>query len=112
MPTKRELEENPRKYSMGLDIKTTKHHPYGKGAALRSPEELVREGYEANHNYAHTFKELNQLANLTHKHVFREAAELAHKKAYASGDYKKECPTCGVRHTMKEERKHKRLVRV
>ncbi|MGC8651561.1 MAG: hypothetical protein ACP5RX_03040 [Minisyncoccia bacterium] len=70
------------KYAMGIDIQTTNRHPAYNH--LKSAEENFREGLKYAHEH-HLSKlwvarSLMQLANLTHKHVFREAAEKAYKE--------------------------------
>ncbi|MEM3245257.1 MAG: hypothetical protein QXN16_00640 [Candidatus Micrarchaeaceae archaeon] len=81
MPTKRELEENPEKYAMGIDIQTTRYHP--PYSAKKSAETNYREGckYAKEHNLNKLWvgRSLMQLANLTHKGVFHDAAEMAFK---------------------------------
>lgn len=80
MPTKRELEKNSEKYAMGLDIETTKHHPSYK--ATLSAAENYKRGlqYARKHDLSELWvaRSLEQLANLTHKSVFREAAKMAY----------------------------------
>lgn len=100
------------KYGMSMNLQTTHHHPFGKGAAKESPQTLVEKGYAKTHNYAHVASELRELANINEKRHpsvsqhFRRAEELAHSKAVEAGDYKKSCTHCGRRH------EHKRKVRV
>jgi hypothetical protein len=80
-----------------MAIRYSEHHP-GYDARY-SPEKNVKKGHEKHRNYAHVFKELNALANLTHKESFRKAAELAHRKAIKEGDYERLCHACGQHHT-------------
>ncbi|MEM4099828.1 MAG: hypothetical protein QXZ38_04215 [Candidatus Micrarchaeaceae archaeon] len=90
MPTKRELEENVKKYAMGIDIQTTKHHP--PYSASKSASANYRAGieYAKEHHLSKLWvaRSLMQLANLTHKPVFKEAAEKAYK-AYRKEKHKK-----------------------
>ncbi|MEM4097971.1 MAG: hypothetical protein QXS81_04725 [Candidatus Micrarchaeaceae archaeon] len=90
MPTKREFEENAEKYAMGIDIQTTKHHP--PYSAEKSAEANYKEGskYAKEHHLSKLWvaRSLMQLANLTHKPVFKEAAEKAYK-AYRKEKHKK-----------------------
>ena len=76
-----------KKYAMGLDIQTTKHHP--PYSHLKSAEENYKEGlkYARKHHLSKLWvaRSLMQLANLTHKRVFKEAA----KKAYEEYDKEK-----------------------
>ena len=71
-----------KKYAMGLDIQTTKHHPHYNHE--KSAAENYREGlkYAKEHSLSKLWvaKSLMQLANLTHKGVFREAARKAYKE--------------------------------
>ena len=74
-------EENPEKYAMGEDIQTTKHHTHY--SHFRSAEENYKEGlkYAREHHLSKLWvgKSLMQLHNLTHKAVFKEAAEKAYR---------------------------------
>ena len=74
-------EENPEKYAMSIDIETTKKHPgYSEE---KSAEQNYNEGLKyARENYLSKLwvaRSLMQLHNLTHKAVFKEAAEMAYK---------------------------------
>ena len=74
-------EENPEKYAMGIDIETTRRHP--PYSHLKSAEQNYREGlkYAREHHLSKLWigRSLMQLHNLTHKAVFKEAAEKAYK---------------------------------
>ena len=92
------------KYALGLNIQSTKHHPgYNH---KRSAEWNAARGHKAHRNWAHVFRELDELYKLTHKEVFREAANLAHQRAVKEGDYATKCHSCGKRHM------HKMMVKV
>jgi hypothetical protein len=74
-------EENPKKYAMSIDIETTeKHPPYSH---LKSAEENYKEGlkYAREHRLSKLWigRSLMQLHNLTHKAVFKDAAEKAYR---------------------------------
>ena len=74
-------EENPEKYAMSIDIETTKKHPgYSEE---KSAEQNYNEGLKyARENYLSKLwvaRSLMQLHNLTHKAVFKEAAEKAYR---------------------------------
>ena len=83
MVTRNEQEENPKKYGMSLDMATTKHHP--SYSHLKSAEANYKTGlkYAKEHGLSKEWvgKSLMQLANLTHKKVFHDAAEKAYKSA-------------------------------
>lgn len=74
-------EENPKKYAMGEDVLTTKHHPHY--SSQKSAEENYREGlkYAREHGLSKLWvaRSLMQLHNLTHKEVFKVTAEKAYK---------------------------------
>ena len=74
-------EENPEKYAMSEDIQTTKNHP--PYSHLKSAEQNYREGckYAREHHLSKLWvaRSLMQLHNLTHKEVFKEAAEKAYR---------------------------------
>lgn len=74
-------EKNPEKYAMGEDIRTTRRHP--PYSHLKSAEENYREGlkYAREHGLGKLWvaRSLMQLHNLTHKEVFKAAAEKAYK---------------------------------
>ena len=74
-------EKEPEKYAMGWDIETTKRHP--PYSHLKSAEQNYREGlkYAREHHLSKLWigRSLMQLANLTHKPVFKEAAEKAYR---------------------------------
>ena len=74
-------EKNPEKYAMGLDIETTHRHP--PYSHLKSAEQNYKEGlkYAREHHLSKLWvaRSLGQLANLTHKRVFKEAAEKAYR---------------------------------
>jgi len=82
---KKERLEDPEKYEMGIDLETTKKHPYGHGASKLSPKELVTRGreYKGGQSYKTVFKQLNLLANINEHDdpiasaKFRKAAHLA-----------------------------------
>lgn len=79
-----------KKYSMGIDLQTTKNHPYGKGAEHLSVEELVKKGreYRGGQSYKKVAAQLQQLANIQHNKKFEEAAERARKLGHEHGEYK------------------------
>jgi len=66
---------------MGLDIETTKRHP--PYSDKKSAETNYKEGckYAKEHglNMLWVARSLGQLANLTHKRVFKDAADKAYK---------------------------------
>jgi hypothetical protein len=74
-------EENPEKYAMGEDIQATRRHP--PYSHLKSAEQNYREGckYAREHHRSKLWvaRSLMQLHNLTHKEVFKEAAEKAYR---------------------------------
>jgi hypothetical protein len=67
-----------KKYSLGIAEQTTRHHP-GYSAEY-SAAENVRIGRRTGRSYEHVAKELQAIANLTHKKVFARAAEEARKR--------------------------------
>lgn len=75
-------ERNTEKYAMGLDIQATKHHPLY--SHLKSATENKREAlkYAREHHLSKLWaaRSLMQLANLTHKKVFKEASEKIYKE--------------------------------
>ena len=74
-------EENPEKYAMGIDIETTKKHPgYSERKSAEDNYKLAVK-YAREHHLSKLWvgKSLMQLYNLTHKAVFKEAAEKAYK---------------------------------
>lgn len=86
-----------RKYSMSIEAQATKKHPYGKGAAEESAEELVRKGrrYDEGQPYKEVAAQLQEQANFRHSsgaagRKFEAAAKLARRKARAAGEYKTE----------------------
>ena len=77
-------EENQEKYAMGEDLQTTKHHP-GYSIRLDAEENYCRglryaRSHKLKNPHLHVARELMQLANTTHKEVFKEAAEKAYKE--------------------------------
>jgi hypothetical protein len=74
--------------SLSLAVETSSTHP-GYSANL-SAEENVDRGRMKAHSYKRVYKELNALANLTHKERFREAADLAYKRAMSHDEFKSE----------------------
>lgn len=77
------------KYQMGIDLQTTKNHP-GYSAEI-SAEANVRRGLAyRNQTHRTVAKQLQQLANITHKKVFQEAADLARARAHEKGQYKED----------------------
>ena len=71
--------KNKNKYSMSKDMKTTHNHPHY--SYLLSAEQNVRLGnnFAKKHhkNKLWVYRSLEQLTNLTHKKVYKEASELA-----------------------------------
>ena len=74
-------EENPEKYAMGIDIETTKKHPgYSERKSAKDNYKLAVK-YAREHHLSKLWvaRSLGQLANLTHKEVFKEAADKAYR---------------------------------
>lgn len=76
------------KYAMGIDIRTTKRHP--PYSHTKSAEANYKEGLKYAHEHGldklWVARSLEQLANLTHKEVFKEAAH----KAFVAYDRERE----------------------
>ncbi len=73
-------EKDPEKYAMGLDIETTKHHPHYSDKKSARANYLIGLKYAKAHNLSKLWvaRSLGQLANLTHKAVYKAASKLAY----------------------------------
>ena len=74
---------------MGIDLQTTKNHPYGPGAEKLSVEELVRKGreYHGGQSYKKVAAQLQMLGNIQHNEKFRKAARRARNLAHEHREY-------------------------
>lgn len=69
------------KYAMGIDMLTTRHHPHysDKKSAEQNYKLALKYAREHHLNKLWAARSLGQLANLTHKRVFRKAADKAYR---------------------------------
>ena len=73
-------EKNPEKYAMGEDMQTTRHHPHYSDNKSARANYLLGLKYAEEHHLSRLWlaKSIGQLANLTHKEVYKKAAKIAY----------------------------------
>ena len=80
------------KYALGIDLQTTKSHPFGKGAfsGKETPTQLVAKAHRHIKKYRKIAAKAQAIANVENNSIARATAELARMKAHKAKEYKED----------------------